>query len=189
MGVKYYYNEAQKKDKLVIESNDCETEIDMEQASSGLMSITPLYAYLTYLTSWIYSHNEDRSYETDQKIKDGLRRRLAEKEINIHESVFDTYIRTHESQPITFDAKTESDNNPTSVIIQKLQAEFWRPKYSSIIIEEPEQNLFPDTQARLLYHIFAMINQNRDNLPHYHAQSFHSLCIKQLHACMEQKRC
>ena len=39
-----------------------------------------------------------------------------------------------------------------------------KPHFSNIVIEEPEQNLFPTTQAYLIYDMLAMINHERDNI-------------------------
>lgn len=39
-----------------------------------------------------------------------------------------------------------------------------RPSYSNLIIEEPEQNLFPETQRKVVEYIFANLKPERDNL-------------------------
>lgn len=41
-------------------------EIGLEEASSGLQSVVPLYVYVYYLTHWIYDHQEDISLKERQ---------------------------------------------------------------------------------------------------------------------------
>ena len=58
--LKYYYDESSQKDMIVLEDGK---EIGLEEASSGLQSVVPLYVYVYYLTHWIYDHQEDISFE------------------------------------------------------------------------------------------------------------------------------
>ena len=57
--LKYYYDESSQKDMIVLEDGK---EIGLEEASSGLQSVVPLYVYVYYLTHWIYDHQEDISF-------------------------------------------------------------------------------------------------------------------------------
>ena len=67
--LKYYYDESSQKDMIVLEDGK---EIGLEEASSGLQSVVPLYVYVYYLTHWIYDHQEDISFEKKDRIEGAL---------------------------------------------------------------------------------------------------------------------
>ena len=46
----------------------------------------------------------------------------------------------------------------------ELEENISHPHYSNIIVEEPELNLFPETQKDLIYDLLEMINSGRDHL-------------------------
>ena len=52
----------------------------------------------------------------------------------------------------------------TKLELLELEHNMSIPAFSNLIVEEPEQNLFPDTQVRLLYYILSKINHSRDSL-------------------------
>lgn len=71
--LKYYYDESSQKDMIVLEDGK---EIGLEEASSGLQSVVPLYVYVYYLTHWIYDHQEDISFEKKDRIEGALSRSI-----------------------------------------------------------------------------------------------------------------
>ena len=48
--------------------------------------------------------------------------------------------------------------------VLELEENISHPHYSNIIVEEPELNLFPETQKDLIYDLLEMINSGRDHL-------------------------
>lgn len=61
-------------------------EIGLEEASSGLQSVVPLYVYVYYLTHWIYDHQEDISFEKKDRIEGALSReyiKMFSKQMNV----------------------------------------------------------------------------------------------------------
>lgn len=143
--LKYYYEEASQKDIIILENGK---EIMLEEASSGLQSVVPLYVYMYYLTHWVYDHKEDISFDKEERIK-----RILAKEL---------------SKTITIGSKESSLTKETfDFLIEQqiaLKENLSHPHYSNIILEEPELNLFPETQKELIYDMLGMINNSRDRI-------------------------
>lgn len=120
----------------------------LEEASSGLQSVVPLYVYMYYLTHWVYDHKEDISFDKEERIK-----RILAKEL---------------SKTITIGSKESSLTKETfDFLIEQqiaLKENLSHPHYSTIILEEPELNLFPETQKELIYDMLGMINNSRDRI-------------------------
>ena len=150
LGVSYYYRESDGENILVMAEGE---EIHLDQASSGLQSATPLYVLLDYVTRWIYRNDDDISYEKEQKIKEGNARRMQ---------------REKESYEKLMQALVDAANRGESAnsLLEKFSRlkEAGKARFSNIVIEEPEQNLFPQTQAGLMYDILEMVDHGRDSL-------------------------
>jgi len=146
LGVSYYFRESDRENMLILSDGK---EIHLDQASSGLQSATPLYVLLNYMTEWIYTHEDDYSYEKYEKIRKGNVRR-----INLDEKTIAALIEAAEKGNIP---------NPLLQRLNLLKSA-GKAEFSNIVIEEPEQNLFPLTQAGLIYDILAMIDHERDTL-------------------------
>jgi predicted ATPase len=108
---------AEKTDRDVIILNDG-TEINLQNSSSGIQSMTPLYLLIDYLTDSLY----------DNKI----------------------IITPFEKEKI---AKMGYEE----------YAEKLNYKCTNLIIEEPENNLFPSTQRDLIYHLIKIITGKRNH--------------------------
>ena len=160
IGESYYYNENTGLDTLHMKNGK---DLPISQASSGIQSVTPLYLYLTYLTNWIYTHDEDKSVEKIRMIKKGALRK---------------FLNMETSDIEVLEATGEDKDNAINALLEKIETRFpglqkhlaqyeeqvGKPHFSNIVIEEPEQNLFPQTQARLIYDILSMLNHKRDSL-------------------------
>lgn len=180
LGESYYFDEASDMDMLVMEDG---RPLHLSQASSGLQSVAPLCVYISYLTDWIYCHEENRSSDARKRIREAaLVKALAIKNPILENSLdFVKKSVTKEVDPKLaegFDKFKETFNRAYDNGLHKLDKEFaefsrqvfdmekamGHPKFSNIIIEEPEQNIFPQTQTLLIQDILAMINHDRDNL-------------------------
>ncbi len=142
--LKYYYEESSQKDIIILENGK---EIMLEEASSGLQSVVPLYVYMYYLTHWVYEHQEDISFNKEERIKHIMAQELLKNidklsNISKPEDFFDSIIEEQTA----------------------LKENLSHPHYSNIILEEPELNLFPETQKELIYDMLEMINNNRDRI-------------------------
>ena len=167
LGVSYFYNESSGEDMIMM---DCDPErlISLSQASSGLQSTTPLYVYIKYLTEWIYKHTEDRSPARLRMIREGSARGALNAEVpNVIdpqlkarlERLVETLVDISSSEVVSFNEK-----DSLFIRLKDIEARLSRPSFSNIIIEEPEQNLFPQTQAMLVYDLLEMLDTERDNL-------------------------
>lgn len=172
LGVDYYYREADRENVLVMPSGQ---EIHLDQASSGLQSATPLYVFLNYLTDWIYRNDADRSYDKQRTLDMGSARRALMEQAGLDPGRLDSILSGGEAPELKdafekmvstlVDASRGGDaSNPLMQRMNALRSTAARPRFSNIVIEEPEQNLFPATQAGLIYDILAMVDHGRDNL-------------------------
>ena len=152
----YYYNQEEDSDNIIIENG---TEIKLRNASSGLMSVTPLVIVFDYILHTIYSKKRIKSpFEViniqskidnyDETTK-GRIKKLVDGIENLR-----SYL--NKDLPLSFD---EQD-------IDKMQNELNKAlgfdsdyNYSKIIIEEPELNLFPNTQKDLIYYMLSVLNK------------------------------
>lgn len=181
LNLKYFYEETSKKDIIQLPNGK---EITLEEASSGLQSVVPLYVYIYYLTNWVYEHREDLSFEKKQKMEDALVRNFTNAALRGKEST--RYINTEEALAIPELVKSVRDVVQEFELLSKAESRevfnakirdmgglkkilMWQdnlsyPHHSNIIIEEPELNLFPETQKDLMYALTGMINIERDKV-------------------------
>lgn len=171
LGAKFYYDVERGRGVTRLTEND--KELEMSEVSSGLQSVIPLLTCLTYLTRWIYEHNEDLSYNRRDIYKLSLLRVLYS---NL--KISDETIRNIMTGNCPKDLKESTDHILEMIATAdssmpmpeqlksavSLRNRIARPHYSNIVIEEPEQNLFPRTQIALLHRILAMIGHDRDRL-------------------------
>lgn len=174
LGIKYYYNKD-KGDVIVLEDD---SEIPLNAASSGLQSVTPLYACMHYMTSWIYQNREDTSYEKQELLEKAVLLRvykseLKEKGIDVPDTVLESHLvpemleTTHRLIDQIINTSVADKVRLSDSFLQtmdKLVGDLSTPHYSRIILEEPEMNLFPQSQIDLVYDILKMINVSRDSL-------------------------
>lgn len=165
--MKYYFQESSNKDIIVLENNK---EISLDEASSGVQSVVPLYVYLYYYTKWIYDNEEDISFEKKERIEKALIKRFMN-ETTVHlglknnftDETYDKFYKADFAKEVR-DTLINRIYNDSDKLLSEVRDNISRPHFSNIIIEEPEQNLFPQTQVTLMYDILKNINKNRDSL-------------------------
>lgn len=160
INIEYYFSESSKESH--ISNNDKTYDILLSQASSGLQSITPLLVMIDHLTKYIYSNDQNMSYVFDE-IKNTVT------QILIAELVFEPLYGKKEL------TKTEIDKFIQSINSDDITANSYFNKFktfrnnlfntnsTNIILEEPEQNLFPSTQKSLIYYLLNAIDTNDDH--------------------------
>ena len=119
----------------VIELDDG-TELGLQQASSGLQSVVPLIILMNWLSKGIY--------EVDKAISVEQRDQL--------QQMLNDYFHTSEAS-----AKVEIKKQLDQL------ARGMAYTHTQFIVEEPEQNLFPDTQCELLYFILSKLNHGKNH--------------------------
>ncbi|WP_311324941.1 hypothetical protein [Capnocytophaga sputigena] len=154
LGVNYYYVEGSEEDHIRGNNNDAEYDILLSNASSGLQSITPLIAMIEYLTKWIY--DEDTiSFEQDER-KQRVNRILAvEKVLKPYYDKDDLPIGDIQELVKSFNEKLHEKEEKAVEYFndyKTISNSLFKTMNSQFIIEEPEQNLFPETQRDLVYY-------------------------------------
>lgn len=149
LGVKYFYDSKQVKQKDRIEHVNGKTySISLTSASSGLQSVVPLLVMLQYYTEeYFRSYAKWTSYE------------INEKERHILLSLIDEMLEKNklglskENRSVFFERMITRHKKENELLYNDFKKNFGRltvPQKSTFIIEEPEQNLYPDTQMTLL---------------------------------------
>lgn len=183
LSTEYYYNEDDNRDMVQLSTGE---NIRYSQSSSGLQSVIPLCVCIDYLTNWIYSHEEDKSAEERQHIRETLFRQYVARMIKESEAEKDTdqlreklnqnksaiqksisnFIAHYNGKELTFEHLNEIPGMRQFTKVLKDLYNHIHPTYTNLVIEEPEQNLFPETQVQLVYYILSKIDkENRqDNL-------------------------
>jgi hypothetical protein len=133
-----------------------------------LLSITPLVAMIEYLTKWIYNNDNSISYELDERKK--IVAAFLENEI-----IFKQYYNRESFQSVDERIKCvkdfisriskEHDKNAKEYFLyyNRILENLFTTHNSQFIIEEPEQNLFPETQRDLVYYLLhKCFNKNKN---------------------------
>lgn len=176
LNARYYYDDS--RDIDVIEMHNGKT-LSLDETSSGIQSSAPLYVYLKYLTEWIFENEPKISYEKEQRLQNALDIKYADIALNrIRDRKIDDIAEFYKNDTFRSLAKDlrkvietmRQSDTPSNEIIDYLnnfidiENALSRPHYTKIIIEEPEQNLFPETQSCLVKYIFNHVKVNRDNI-------------------------
>ena len=181
--IRYYYSQEDDTDHLIIEKDK---EIRLQHSSSGLISVTPLLIVFDYCLNGVYLKdrlkspfekiNIDSKVEHfDKEIRDGI-----EKIIN---QIKDTRIKVNEAKDRLAKLSYKEDDMPVQLKgeVEQLKMELAELEkytdlsqneliktigyvanycYSKVIIEEPELNLFPNTQQELMYYMLSLLNSD-----------------------------
>lgn len=136
LGFQYYYQEDNYRDFVVLE--DRKTQIPLESSSSGLQSIIPLLVLIKWMSEGIYAEDKPFSPEENEEI-----------------------------EKIVLSGLNDLSKDAPSIVdkfdrfIGFLSGRIY--SHTQFIIEEPEQNLFPETQCELMYHILSGINHGKNH--------------------------
>ena len=170
-GQNYTYDERDNSDYIV--SAGTNLKLPLSQVSSGLQSVTPICVMIDYLTQWIYSHEEEKSPEDGRIIREAAIARFMERKDGAGDILDNAREDNGLQQSVSSFSETiqkslEMAENgfeiPFANEFKELISSFGHTSFSNIVIEEPELNLFPTTQVKLLYYILSKLNHQRDNL-------------------------
>jgi predicted ATPase len=114
-------------------------ELDMVESSSGYQSFVPLFLVTKFLT--------------DELLKG---ENISREQLNIEQSVR----RNKEIADIMFDKSLNEDSK--IIKIKEIDEKYLNTCFINII-EEPEQNLFPSTQQKMIYNLLAFNNIIENN--------------------------
>lgn len=165
LDVQYYYDEnaTEKKDKLIHE-NGRTYDIPLYDASSGMQSVVPMTVLMHYLSARYYEVFGDKtSFSTEEKNR-LLTRRIFDKylEPTLQESGYDNvglYYRSLTEKAHAGDVEAKR----ICTTIYSEYKDLTHPHNILYVIEEPEQNLFPQTQLDLVKNIVDYCNGEHQN--------------------------
>ena len=155
-GVSYYYDKEANIDYILLEDGK---SITLRHSSSGLMSVTPLLVLFDYIIHRIYLKEVFFTPFQRIKIKDKIATINSVQDRKLYESMFEAI------------DKLGSGSNASSEDIVKYQDALCKLigfdtqyNFSEVIIEEPEQNLFPETQQKLIYYMIGALNNDSERI-------------------------
>ena len=170
LNVSYRYDPDQKKDMVQIQNGDTMKITDI---SSGLQSLIPLYVHLNYLYSTL-SHPGSPSKIAGDWVNEELQK-------IIYEELFEKKGRTEAVETESF---VNNRIETTAPVIygkvlgkqrflfshssdvedfEKILNRYFMTDHCDIFLEEPENNLFPPTQASLTNWLLSMSNGEHAN--------------------------
>jgi len=135
LNMEYYYDKDAKKvsQDRIIHTNGKTYDIALSDASSGLQSITPLALLLSYYTNQYFAdYGKTTSYKKDEEKKE------------LEEKIGILY-------PVIIEDAQNAKGLYNAIERRSLFNKLTTPHSTDFIIEEPEQNLFPEAQESLLY--------------------------------------
>ena len=156
LNMEYYYDKDAKKvsQDRIIHTNGKTYDIALSDASSGLQSITPLTLLLNYYTNqYFVDYGKTTSYKKDEEKKE------LEEKISL---LF----------PVIIEDAQNAKGLYNAIERRSLFNKLTTPSSCDFIIEEPEQNLFPSTQAQLIS--FLLNTCNEQNRAHSFTLTTHS---------------
>ena len=159
LGLKYYFD-SNRGNVILLESGK---EISLEQASSGIQSVIPLLVMVSYNSDWIYNHKPEISYDKNEKLQRNILSRLG---INISTGEELTEGTKKVLNALINNPSLIDDLKSMDVLarVADLATRIARPHHTHLIIEEPEQNLYPTTQRDLLLLLASNMNAHCESL-------------------------
>lgn len=131
--------------------------VDISNSSSGIQSITPLSLISDYLaksvTQDVFSNIQKLSVAERDKIKKDIQQ-FNDKELA------DTLLK---ELNMYFLAGSKQGISEKNVYLMKTILQYYFNQCFINIVEEPEQNLFPESQNKVLYHLLECFNRNPNN--------------------------
>ncbi len=156
LGVNYHYAEDKDEDHIQGEGYNSAYDILLSNASSGLQSLTPLLVMVKYLTKWVYE-DESLSFEYDRRRLDSNKALVKDFFLKKKRDQSSAILFSSQEDVRLFVGELIKKKDPDMMQLLKdffqHNAYLFKTNNSQFIIEEPEMNLFPETQRDLVYHL------------------------------------
>lgn len=174
LNARYYFDESTGRDVVIVNGNK---KLELTNTSSGLQSLIPLLVLIEYLVKHI-NEQDDHSSVLNEQIKKKVNQQIYERYFEVKEvslpsegSIQNLFVDTagndfavkveeegYEVVPNSQDSgikifKSREKKAEYDLIIEHL----FRTQSVNLFIEEPEQNLFPQTQLDLLYELISLV--------------------------------
>lgn len=160
LNMQYYYDSQEKeyKDKI-IHTNGQTYDISLYDASSGLQSITPLVLMANYYTGQYFTEFEKYISFEKQLAQQKLLATLAISYPTLPYPSNEKIEEDHSVSALMASSATNMLNAQAVIKQKKLYYQLTTPNSTNFIIEEPEQNLFPSTQAQFVSYLMQTCNE------------------------------
>lgn len=160
---------------------DDDSKIRLLNASSGILSLLPLYQTILYMTTVIYDETRVLSSSKQfakndimlnlQIVQNAIREEKLENVIQKYEKEVDELITVFNSidsyhvHPISKLEDLSKDKLLDNILDALIDIEgLFDYHYTQLFIEEPEQNLFPETQQQFVYWLLStLLNEKKDH--------------------------
>lgn len=161
LGVSYHYDANTKSDKVQVADG---VTLDFTNTSSGLQSVIPLFVHLNYLEQFLKGNLADNSVSSSKERED------------LSDAIY-TYFILRDGKPIEKQEVGIGQNtmafqigeqlySGNEIDLEKISQTFLRfviTDHCDIFLEEPESNLFPPTQSRLVEWLLDMTKGEQPN--------------------------
>lgn len=160
--ISYYYEKDKDIDNITLNNGE---SIRLQNSSSGLQSIIPLLIVWNYSLNNVFEEKRTRSpfeiLHLEEKTK-FLQEELIlalNKIIKSQKEILKEYKNKND----IFSKQIHESILQQQEEIANLLGLYSEYHYSHLIVEEPEQNLFPETQRDLIYYLLHTLNNGRSN--------------------------
>lgn len=155
LGMTYAFNPETLNDSIILKNGLCLT---LKESSSGVQSLIPLLVHIDYLSGNQYTEKDVKlSYDQHEERK---------KQIS---TIYEYICRKETQQQSEFSVTINGydyyfSNKDSAEEFRKLLAQYLKVDHSEIFLEEPEDNLFPPTQCKLVDWLIDHANKHGDML-------------------------
>lgn len=155
-GFNYHYDESTKGDIITYNNGE---KFALTNVASGFQSIVPLMVVIEYATKWIYNNSANKSIND---ISDS--NNIIYKVWNSDKKLVSLLLEQKSEGIKTDDLLNNKEINARmNFLFDYITSNFLKTNSTHLIIEEPEQNLFPRTQRDLLYSLIGnVVNNEKD---------------------------
>lgn len=158
LGAEYYYDD--KEDRDMVKLDNMENALPMSNVSSGLQSVIPVMLYVHYLTQNVFRDKTASIARTrdNEMLLHRMYKEFTRKSRAGGRNVTRSYDLKLNNEFLSFGSEEERDR------FQTRYNNYTQYQHSDIFLEEPEENLFPQTQAEAVYRLLAdTFTSGRDN--------------------------
>lgn len=162
LGIKYYFDaNAKSRMDMLTHENGVTYDIPLYDASSGMQSLVPMTVLMHYLVSdYFTNYGKDISFE-QQSNNNNLAWAITELLTSKYYPEQVSKMNPRETYRTLIQQKANNNDQGALDKINKMKGLYENlvyPQSISFILEEPEQNLFPDTQVSLFNDIVSLCN-------------------------------
>lgn len=162
LDMQYFFDDkAKERRDMLTHENGVSYNIPLYDASSGMQSLVPMTVLMHYLVSGYFdSYGKDVSFEQQSK-HNALSWKITELVTNKY---YSELVKKQGYKDVFVEKiKNKADENGEDALSQlaemkTLYDHLVNPKSISFILEEPEQNLFPQTQVDLFNDVVSLCN-------------------------------